>query len=202
MEEILPGIYHWMQTHPKIKMKVSSYYFKPERVLIDPLIPDEGLEWFAESPPENIYLSLRHHYRHCGEFEREYGCTVWCVEQGLHEFSHGEAVKAFRFGDTLPGQVMAIEIGSLCPDEGALYIEREGGCVVLGDGCVRIGDGPLQFVPESLLGDDPDAVRNGLREAYSRLLAEHELTHLLLSHGGPIIDDGGARLAAFAADRS
>ncbi len=197
MKEILPGIFHWTQSHPRIKIEVSSYFLKPERVLIDPLIPEEGLEWFADAPPENIYLSIRHHYRHCAEFSAGYGCTVWCVEQGLHEFTHGEPIRPFAFGDTLPGNVRAIEIGSICPDEGTLYIEREGGCVVLADGCVRMDDGPLQFVPDSMLGDDPDAVKAGLKAAYRRLIDDFEFKHLLLSHGAPIIENGKAKLFAF-----
>jgi hypothetical protein len=197
MEEILPGIFHWTQAHPKIKIDVSSYYLLPERILIDPLIPDEGLEWFADHPPENIYMSIRHHYRHCDRFEDAYGCTVWCVEQGLHEFTDGQVVRPFHFGDTLPGNVKAIEIGSICPDEGALYIGREGGCVVLADGCVRMKGGPMQFVPDSFLGDDPAAVKDGLMAAYSRLLEDYEFAHVLLSHGGPIIGDGRAQLETF-----
>lgn len=197
MEEILPGIYHWTQAHPKIQIDVSSYYLQLERVLIDPLIPDEGLEWFASHPPENIYLSIRHHYRNCDEFANAYGCTVWCVEQGLHEFTNGEVVQPFHFGDTLPGDVKAIEIGSICADETALYIGREGGCVVLADGCVRMDDGPLQFVPDSLLGDDPAAVKDGLIAAYARLMEEYDFTHVLLSHGGPIVGAGRAQLEAF-----
>ena len=56
MKEILPGIFYWRQAHPKIRIPVSSYYLKPERVLIDPLIPDEGIEWFAEeSAEEHLY---------------------------------------------------------------------------------------------------------------------------------------------------
>jgi hypothetical protein len=197
MQEILPGVFHWTRAHPTIKIHVSSYYLEPERVLIDPLIPDEGIEWFADRPPENICLSIRHHYRHCTEFAKRYGCEIWCVAQGMHEFTHGELVHAFEFGDTLPGDVRAIEIGSICPDEGALYIEREGGCVVLADGCVKLEDGPLQFVPDSLLGEDPEGVKDGLRSAYRRLLEEHVFQHVLLSHGGPLIGDGREQLAKF-----
>ena len=197
MQEILPGIFHWTRAHPKIKIEVSSYYLRPERVLIDPLIPSEGMEWFADCPPENIYMSIRHHYRHCGEFEKEYGCTVWCVEQGLHEFTDGETVRPFQFGDTMPGDVTAVEIGSICPDEGALHVGREGGCVVLADGCIRMQDGPLQFVPDAMLGNDPAAVKAGLIAAYSRLLNDYAFTHVLLSHGGPIIGDGRAQLESF-----
>lgn len=198
MDEILPGIFHWTRAHPKIKIHVSSYFLEPERVLIDPLIPDEGLEWFANRTPENIFLSIRHHYRHCAEFAERFGCEVWCVEQGLHEFTRGEIVRAFQFGDTLPGNVRAIEIGSICPDEGALYIEREGGCVVLADGCIRMKDGPLQFVPDSLLGDNPDEVKEGLKAAYRQLVENYSFEHVLLSHGGPLIGDGREQLAEFS----
>ncbi|MDH3509258.1 MAG: hypothetical protein OER85_00215 [Gammaproteobacteria bacterium] len=199
MKEILPGIFHWTQTHPKIKIPVSSYYLTPEGVLIDPLIPDEGLEWFAGDPPKHVYMSIRHHYRHCGEFSERFGCDVWCVEQGLHEFTKGEVVRAFKFGDMLPGNIKAIEIGSLCPDEGAFYIDREGGCVVLADGCVRRGDGPLQCVPDQLLGDDPAAVKSGLKTAYRRVLEDYVFTNLLLAHGKPLVGDGRAALEAFVA---
>jgi hypothetical protein len=194
MHEILPGIFHWTAVHPKIRMEVSSYYLWREQVLIDPLVPAEGLEWFAKQPPRQIYLTIRHHYRHCAEFAKRFGCDVWCVEQGLHEFTHGENVRAFRFGDMLPGEIEAIEIGALCPDEGALYIARDGGCVALGDGCIRQHDGPLQFVPDRFMGDDPDAVKSGLRKAYRRLVRRRKFDTLLLSHGDPWVGGGKAAL--------
>jgi hypothetical protein len=197
MQEILPGIWHWTAVHPNIKMAVSSYYVEPEGALIDPLIPDEGLDWFADRPPRNIYMTIRHHYRHCGKFAERYGCEVWCVEQGMHEFAKGEVVRPFKFGDLLPGEIEAIEIGSLCPDEGALYLSREEGCVFLADGCVRMDDGPLQFVPDILLGDDPDAVKTGLRNAYRRLLDTRSFEHVMLAHGLPLVGTGRAALEEF-----
>jgi hypothetical protein len=197
MQEILPGIWHWTQIHPNIRMAVSCYYLEPERVLIDPLIPGEGLGWFADRPPENIYMTIRHHYRHCGEISAHFGCDVWCAEQGMHEFTRGEVVRPFQFGDILPGDIEAVEIGSLCPDEGALYIAREGGCVALADGCVRVDEGPLQFVPDMLLGDDPKAVKAGLRAGYARLIANYDFDHLLLAHGLPLIGSGKAALRKF-----
>ena len=57
----------------------------------------------------------------------------------------------------------------------------------------------LAFVPDSLLGDDPEGVKRGLREAYRRLCDELEFENLTLAHGPPIV--GGAReaLRAFSA---
>lgn len=198
MKEILPGVWHWTRVHPKIKIEVSSYYLADERVLLDPLVPGDGLDGFP-GKPEHVLLTNRHHFRESAEFRDRFGCKVWCVEQGMHEFGHEQKVNPFRWGDDLPGGIVAIEIGALCPDETALWIGREGGIVAVADGAIRRGDGPLAFVPDSLIGDDPDSVKRDLKAAYRRLADEREFDTLLLAHGNPWV--GGAResLREFAA---
>ncbi len=198
MNRILPGVFHWTRNHPRIKVEVSSYWLRDERVVLDPLVPPEGLEAFSPSP-EHVLLTNRHHYRDSAAFAQRFGCTVWCVEQGLHEFKPDQPVRPFRFGDPLPGGITAFEIGALCPDETALVVPREGGIVALADGAVRFEPGaPLGFVPDSLIGDDPEGVKVALREAYRRLLREHRFDHVLLAHGDPFVGDGRAALEAFA----
>ncbi|MHC4513809.1 MAG: MBL fold metallo-hydrolase [Planctomycetota bacterium] len=201
MEEILPDVFHWVATHPKIKIPVSSYYLAAERVLIDPMVPAEGLSWFqqpAVDAPAHALLTNRHHFRDCGAFVERYGCEIWCVEQGVHEFTSGEQVTPFRFGDELPGHLQAVEVGALCPDETALHIPRGEGMLAVADGVVRDGDGPLSFVPDEYMGPDPEAVKAGLRESYERLL-ERDFDHLLLAHGNPWVGGGKAALQAFLA---
>jgi hypothetical protein len=63
---------------------------------------------------------------------------------------------------------------------------------------VRDHGGPLTFVPDSLLGDDPAAVKQGLREVYADLCRRLEFDALLLAHGLPIARGGREALAAFA----
>jgi hypothetical protein len=193
MQEILPGLFHWTRVHPKIQIEVSSYYLRDGGVLLDPLIPDEGLAWFRKvGEPRDILLTNRHHYRHCAEFEAAFGCTVWCNETGMHEFTQGEKVRSFRAGDRLPGGIESHEVGILCADETALLLPVSRGALALADGAVRDGDGPLTFVPDPLLGDDPDAIKKGLRAAYFRLL-RLSFDTLLLAHGNPWV--GGAKAA-------
>ncbi len=197
MREILPGLFHWTAVHPKIKIEVSSYYLREARVLLDPLIPAEGLEWFrARGKPRHVLLSNRHHYRHSAEFAQSFGCSVWCNERGLHEFTHGEKVRPFRAGNLLPGGIESHEVGVLCPDESALRIPLAEGALALADGVVRDANGSLSFVPDALLGDDPEAVKRGLKAAYARLL-ELEFEHLLFAHGLPWIGGGRAALRRF-----
>jgi hypothetical protein len=196
MNEVLPGVYHWTTIHPRIRIEVSSYWLDDGGVLIDPLIPpDVGIEWFAQRPmpPSAIVLSNRHHYRHSGELAERYGCPVLCVRAGLHEFAHGEDVTAFDPGDTLPGGLLAFEIGAICPDEMALYL-ASARAIWFADGVVREGpDGPLGFVPDSLL-DEPPETKRRLLAAFERALRELDFDHVLLAHGGPVIGDGRAQL--------
>ncbi len=191
MREILPGVFHWTATHPKIRIPVSSYWLKDRKVLIDPLVPKEGLDALGDGV-DLLLLTNRHHYRDSGAIAKRYGATIRCVAEGMHEFTRGEAVQPFRAGDRLEGDIETIAIGALCPDETALLIPGHGGMVAVADGVVRDGDGPLSFVPDELIGDDPASVKEGLKRSYRRLL-EREFDHLLFAHGHPWI--GGARKA-------
>ena len=120
-------MFHWTAPHPKIKIEVSSYWLEDGGVLIDPLVPrDVGSSGSAErtTSPAAIILSNRHHYRASDQLVQRFSCPVYCVRAGLHQFTHGEPVTAFDFGDELPGGLRAIEIGGLCPDDTALYLPR------------------------------------------------------------------------------
>ena len=198
MHEVLQGVFHWTAIHPRIRSEVSSYWLEPAGVLFDPLVPREGLDWFATRAPAPvaILLSNRHHYRESARFTERFGCSAHCNRRGLHEFSNGENVLGFDVGDELPGGVLACELDAICPDDTALYLPAQR-ALVIADGVVRGGaigqEGPLGFVPDSLM-DDPPATKRGLLEACTRLLDELDFDHLLLAHGSPVIDHGRALL--------
>jgi hypothetical protein len=197
MESVAPGIWHWSAVHPRIGIRVHSYYLAAERVVLDPIAPEEGLEWFAEhGPPTDVLLTNRHHYRASGEFAERFGATVRCSRPGLYEFADGRAVEPFDFGDELPGGIVVHEVGVICPDETALHIPALR-ALALADGAVRWEEGgQLRFVPDGFM-DEPERTKLGLRAAYSRL-AELDFDHLLLAHGEPFVGDGREALAAFA----
>lgn len=147
------------------------------------------------SGPQHIYLTNRHHYRHSDRFVKSFGARVWCHKDGLHEFTEGQEVKAFDHGELLPGGILTLKIGVLCPEETALYIPQSGGILAIGDAIVRY-DGELGFVPDPLLGDDPQAIKRGLREAILGHL-ERDFDHLLFAHGRPLIGGAKAGLQRF-----
>jgi hypothetical protein len=202
MEEIVPGLFYWSTFHERIGQEVSSYYYEPSRTLIDPRVPPEGLEWFEGREPRLILLSNRHHYRHSGRFQEAFGCTVFCHRAGLHEFAGGEEVEGFSFGEEVAPNIVALEVDAICPEETALYLrEAGGGAMAFADGLVRYSDDSLGFVPDFLLGEDPEEVKRGLRHSLGRLLDER-FENLLFAHGKPLVGGGKEALAAFLKERS
>jgi glyoxylase-like metal-dependent hydrolase (beta-lactamase superfamily II) len=188
MREISPGLWHWTARHEHIGVEVSSYYLERERVLLDPMLPPEGMEWLDEhGPPENILLTNRHHDRHSWELRERFGCSVHCVRNGMHELEGRGPAEPFDFGDELPGGAIVHEIDAICPDETALYIPAHG-ALACADGVMHYGE-ELGFVPDKYM-DDPERTKQGLREAYARLL-ELDFDRLLVAHGAPWV--GGAK---------
>ena len=188
-------MWHWTATHPSTGSEVSSYWVRPSRAVIDALLPQEGIDAFAEDPPERFLLSNRHHLRHAELFAQELGCTIHCPTPGLHEFSGGAAVEGFDFGDEVVTGIEAIEIDAICPDESALLI-RDARALAIADG-VRHYDGQMDFFADWLLGDDPQGVKDGLRHAYAGIL-DLDFDSLLFAHGDPIVGGGKESLRSFA----
>jgi hypothetical protein len=203
MDEILPGVWHWTQPNPSIgDTKVSSYWLD-SGVFIDPLLPSEGLDWFAERPskPQAVVLCNRHHYRQSGQIHERYDCLVHVPSGGLHNFTEGQPVAGYNFGDALPGDLVAVEVGSLSPDEGGLYLESMR-ALWLADTVVREPTDPeaeIGWVPDFLM-DEPEKTKQGLLVAYTRLLDELEFEHLLLAHGQPLIGNGRSELERLVSD--
>jgi hypothetical protein len=200
VKEIAPGLWHWTARHEHIHVNVSSYYLLEERVLIDPMVPAEGLAWFeAHGAPEHVLLTNRHHDRHAWRLREAFGCAVHCIRNGLHELEGRGPVTAFDFGDELPGAVTAFEVDAICPDETALHIPAHR-ALACADGVVRWpGTSGLTFVPDDLM-DDPERTKAGLREAYLRLL-DLDFELLLLAHGDPVLSGAHDALRAFASNR-
>ena len=190
MDEIAPGIFHWTAEHPRIGLEVSSYWLPGQRVLLDPItVPDE-IEDIDE-----ILLTNRHHLRAGLEARERLGAVIRAPAPGMHEYSEGEPVEPYEFGDPLAGgAVTTHEVGSICPDEAALHIPAVSALAVA-DGVIHYGE--LRFVPDNLM-DDPEDTKRGLVAAYARLAGELEFDNLLTAHGPPVAGGARERLRGFA----
>jgi glyoxylase-like metal-dependent hydrolase (beta-lactamase superfamily II) len=196
MRELSTGLWHWTARHPHIHSDVSSYYLASERVLLDPLLPPEGFEFFERlSTPEHVLLTNRHHDRDAWKLRERFGCEVHCVANGCYELEGRGPVTPFEFGDELPGGVRVHEVDAICPDETALHIPAHR-ALACADGVVRgTGVDGLTFVPDELM-DDPADTKRALASAYQRLL-ELDFELLLLAHGEPVTAGARRQLERF-----
>jgi hypothetical protein len=196
IRELAPGILHWKATHPKLGIDVSAYLLTESRVLLDPIMPAEGVEWFEEKDlaPVAILLTNRHHWRNSGEFVARFGCTVHASRPGMQEFGAEQDVQQFDFGDVLHAGIVAHEVGVLCPDETALEIP-EVKALAVADGVVDYDR--LGFVPDKYM-DEPEHTKRGLYDRYERLADHVDFEHLLVAHGEPIVLNGRAELREWA----
>jgi glyoxylase-like metal-dependent hydrolase (beta-lactamase superfamily II) len=195
MEEVLPGLFHWTATHPRIGLEVSSHFVSGSGTAIDPLLPEAGIEWFEDREVRRVVLSNRHHLRHAEQIADRFDCPILCHEAGLHEFEAGPAVQGFAFGDRLADDVTALEMDAICPDDTVLRIAVGDGALLFADSLIHYGG--LGVVPDNLIGDDPEPVKAQIQRR-ARALAKAEFEHLLFAHGTPLTGGGREALAAFA----
>jgi hypothetical protein len=203
MNEVLPGVLHWTTHHEGIGARVHSHFAVESAALIDPRVPDGGIDEVARyGRPDRILLSNRHHLRHSECFADAFRCPIRCHEAGLWEFDDGgPPVEPFRFGDEVAPGITALRMGALTPEDTVFRLGAGPGALLFADGLIRGRDGTLAFVPDSLMGDDPEAVKDGLRASLRGLLDE-DFDALLFAHGEPLASGGHEALAEFVAARS
>ena len=198
MREIFPGVLHWTAFNDNISARVSSYYVEPAGVLIDPMLPDEGVRAFVgRTQPQQVVLTSGNHTRDADRFAEAFGCPIVTSSEGAERIGGALSVETYSDGDDVAPGVRAVRIGVLSPDEYALHITATEGALAIADGLNHYADS-LGFFSDDLLGDDPERVKSGLMDAFRGLLTR-DFDHLLFAHGDPLIGGGKAALRDFVA---
>jgi hypothetical protein len=194
MHEIFPGVFHWTTFHEAIGARVSSYYVQPAGIVIDPKVPEEGFEALPGTP-QQVVLTIGLHHRDAPRFAEQFGIPIRASRQAAKRLAGRLEVEEFTDGEEVAPGVSAIHIGKLADDEGALHIAVGEGAIAFADGLIRYG-GALGFVPDELIGDRPNEVKQGLKDAFRGLLTR-DFDHLLFGHGEPLVGGGKAALREF-----
>jgi len=203
MDEILPGVLHWATYHGGIGSEVHSHLHLPSGALFDPLLPEDvSPETLAEAGvvPTVVLLSNRHHLRSGAAIAEAFGIEIRCQDSGLWEFEDPSdpEVRGFAYGEEVVPGVTALELGALTPEDTVFRLDAGPGALLFADGLTRPA-GALAFVPDGLMGDDPAAVRHGLRERLAGLAERDDFDALLFAHGAPLPEGGRAALREFVA---
>jgi hypothetical protein len=201
MQEIVPGIHHWTTLRDTIGAQVSSYWVQPAGVLVDPMVPDEGLDAFeaAAVRPQQVVLTTGLHTRHAERFADAFSIPIRAPREAAERLGDSLTFEPYTDHEELAPTVRAVQIGVLCPDEYALHITEGEGAIAFADSLTHYRS-DLAFVADYLLGDDPEAVKRGLLEQFHALL-ERDFDHLLFAHGDPVVGGGKRALRAFVEQR-
>jgi hypothetical protein len=195
MQEIIPGVFHWSAFHEPIRANVSSYYVQPAGILIDPKIPENGLDSLPGTP-QQIVLTTGLHDRDSARLAKQFGIPIRAPHEAVARLGGTLEVEPFGDGDEVAPGVTAIHIGKLADDESALHIAVGDGAIAFADGLIRYG-GALGFVPDALIGEHPDRVKEGLKDSFRGLLTR-DFDNLLFAHGDPLVGGGKEALRKFA----
>ena len=199
VRELLPGLLHWTTFHEAIGVRVSSYYVEPAATLVDPRVPEDGVDAFAGRPrPQQIVLTSGLHVRHADRFAEAFGCVVRASPQARDRLGGALDAELYTDGDEVAPGITTIHVGRICPDEYALHIDVAEGALVFADALHSYGN-EIGFFSDELLGDEPAVVKAGLADALRGLLSR-DFEHLLFAHGEPVIGGGKAALRAFLRD--
>ncbi len=194
--EIFSGLYHWTAVHPNIGSQVSSYYVAPARAVIDPIEPEEGWDSLP-GPVEAILLTSGHHTRGSAELAGRLRIPIRTSPEAAQRLGDDLAVEVHAPETEVAPGITSLHIGAISSDEGAFHIAVGPGAIAFADGLIHTG-AELGFVPDQLIGDEPERVKRELAHAFRLLVDEREFDHLLFAHGEPVVGDGRAALGVFA----
>ena len=196
LREIVPGIFHWTALHEPIRAPVSSYYVQPAGVVLDPKVPDEGLDALP-GRPQQVVLTSGHHLRDGQRFAEAFDIPIRASSAAAAHIGDAAAIEPLYDGDVQ--RTLGLRQR---PDVDRRHARRD--LVAVGEGAIAFGDAlnrygeALSFLPDGLLGDDPQRVKEALRQALKGLLTR-DFDHLLFAHGDPLVGGGKSALRDFIA---
>lgn len=196
--EIAPGLWRWTGWHEEWKENVGAVCWQGEDAvcLIDPIVPEERSDrfWGALDSdverlalPVHVLITLYWHARQARLIVERYNARLWAhaPARGPIERRAGKVSDLFRPGDALPGGLQAFQARG---SEVVFWIP-EPRALVAGDVILGAEDGGLELCPESWhpKGGGQTKVRENLSA-----LADLPIERVLVSHGEPVLEHGGA----------
>ena len=192
--EIAPGLHRWTAQHEEWHEEVGSVAVETSDglVFIDPIDPPREL-----GKPDHVLVTVYWHARSTAASGARH---VWAPSRSAAPLRNRSVpvTDVFRAGDDLPGGIVALqtprasEVTYWLPGHGAAVV----GDVLLGAGAKpHATSDALRLCPERWLGA---GTHDDLRAALRPLLAL-PVERVLVSHGEPVLSDGGRALAAVLA---
>lgn len=188
VRDVADGLWLWRQQHPDWRPEleweppVSSFCAtsRGETLVFDALAPDDEAVWarLDDRQPKHVVVLKPDHTRDARLFHDRYGATVYCEMDALEE-RIGVLERFVWTAPTveLPGGVLLLEDGRWRRETPAYLPEQR--AIIFADGLMCDPDGTLRVWATPW---HEQRVLPTLR----KILEEHEIDHVLVSHGEPV----------------
>ncbi len=194
--ELAPGLWRWTTFHREWGEEVGSLALKRggDLVLVDPLLSPDQLEQLK--PPEDValhvVLTIHWHVRSAAEILSRHPRTqVWAHTPDAAPIRRRTPVTdLFRAGDPLPG---GLEAHAARPRTEVVLWDPAARALIPGDVLLGADDGGVRMCPGWWLPQS--ATIEQLREKLVPLL-DLPVEMVLVSHGEPVLEEGGSALQA------
>jgi hypothetical protein len=210
VENLGPGLWRWAAPHPEWKRshpwtkEVASFALEldPGLALVDPLAPEgtcaepfwDVLDRLVERSGGDVlvFVTIPYHVRSAEALHERYGAKILGHAALARRLSATTPLEAVTPGNGLPGGVRAFAIGSPRRQEQPLYFPSHD-ALAFGDAVVGI-DGSLRVWQDVETERQLAWYRERLVPTLEPLLAV-EAERVLVTHGPPVLRDGGRKLA-------
>jgi glyoxylase-like metal-dependent hydrolase (beta-lactamase superfamily II) len=188
VKNIVPGIQQWsfFSEEKQIDFNGLLLTVNDHRIMVDPPPIDAAarLAVLKGLPLDYIVLTNRDHLREAEACRREFQSKVYVPESDASQMDI-VADKTYRDGELLPGGLWVIHLeGMKSPGESALFLERGGGVLIVGDALIGKPVGQLSLLPAEKLSDIGKA-KEGLRR-----LLKYNFSMVLVGDGMSILEGG------------
>jgi hypothetical protein len=188
MRDVAPGLWLWRRRHPDWSPEagwepdVTSFCVTSAgtTLVLDAIDPDDEAVWarLDELRPRAAAYLKPDHLRDTAAFRKRYGATAY-GEAYIWDAKVGDVDEFVQIapGETLPGRIRLLDDGRWRQETPAYLPEQR--AVVFSDGVMCDPSGELR------IWDTPWHERRVV-PAIRTILEEHEIDHVLVSHGDPI----------------
>lgn len=185
MKPIGPGIWQWSWFSEEKQLDFNGHLLEvgDHRVIVDPppMTKEDREAVRRGGPVDYIVITNRDHSREAEALQKEFGCRILVPQPDALEIALA-ADKTYGDGELLPGGIWAIHLADQkSPGECALFLQRSGGIMILGDALIGKPPGQVTMLPPEKYADVSKA-----RQGLQRLL-KYDFDTLLVGDGTSIM---------------
>jgi glyoxylase-like metal-dependent hydrolase (beta-lactamase superfamily II) len=188
-----PRLHIWHAYDSRVKAELFSSALGTDDGLyfVDPIpLHSETLANFVSSRAvAGIIVTNANHFRAAASFSDTLQAPLMASAVATSPGAELSEVMDLKEGDRCGSELRVLEIAGAVSGEIAIFCERDGGTMIVGDALIHFEPYGFEFLPAKYCTDAKEMKRS------LRHLLDYRFERMLFAHGTPLIESAHARLA-------